>query len=341
MTAKRIGFFTRLLEKAPAGERYRLATEQVCHAEALGFDSAWVAQHHFHEHEGGLPSPLLFLAHAGAHTRKIRLGTAIITLPMENAIRVAEDAAVLDLLIGGRLELGLGSGGTPGSFEPFGQTFDQRAETFAANLAVLQQGLRGAPLQQTANCLYPAAPQLIDKLWIATFSAEGAERAGKAGLGLMLSRTQPRPAGQPGLALDELQNPLIDAYLAALPAGTEPRILASRTAFVADDRQYARKIALPGLTAQAEGYRQSGHQLRGETLDDYIGQFDAHIGDPPDVLASLLRDSCLSRVTDISFQVHSVEPEHGDVLRSLELLSRYITPVLRNTAPESLPERSL
>ena len=124
MSEKRIGFFTRLLDKAPAAERYRLATEQIRHAEALGFDSAWVAQHHFHEQEGGLPSPLLFLAHVGAGTRNFRVGTAIIPLPMENAIRVAEDAAVLDLLTGGRLELGLGSGGTPTSFEPFGLSFE-------------------------------------------------------------------------------------------------------------------------------------------------------------------------------------------------------------------------
>ena len=98
MTRKRLGFFTRLLDHTTPKERYRLATEQIRHAERLGFDSAWIAQHHFHEHEGGLPSPLVFLAHAAAHTERIRLGTAIITLPMENPLRVAEDAAVLDLL---------------------------------------------------------------------------------------------------------------------------------------------------------------------------------------------------------------------------------------------------
>lgn len=116
MTRKRLGFFTRLLDSAPAQQRYRLATEQIRHAERLGFDSAWIAQHHFHEHEGGLPSPLVFLAHVAAQTERIRLGTAIITLPMENALRVAEDAAVLDLLANGRLEVGFGSGGTPTSF---------------------------------------------------------------------------------------------------------------------------------------------------------------------------------------------------------------------------------
>ena len=49
----RLGFFTRLLDQADAAERYRLATAQIIHAERCGFDSAWVAQHHFHEDEGG------------------------------------------------------------------------------------------------------------------------------------------------------------------------------------------------------------------------------------------------------------------------------------------------
>ena len=59
---KRLGFFTRLLDQADAAERYRLAIAQIVHAERCGFDSAWVAQHHFHEDEGGLPAPFVFLA---------------------------------------------------------------------------------------------------------------------------------------------------------------------------------------------------------------------------------------------------------------------------------------
>ena len=54
---QRLGFFTRLLDQAPAPERYRLADEQIARAEAFGFDAIWVAQHHFHEAEGGLPAP--------------------------------------------------------------------------------------------------------------------------------------------------------------------------------------------------------------------------------------------------------------------------------------------
>jgi alkanesulfonate monooxygenase SsuD/methylene tetrahydromethanopterin reductase-like flavin-dependent oxidoreductase (luciferase family) len=101
MLTKRLGFFTRLLPQANPAERYRLATAQIVHAERLGFDSAWVAQHHFHEDEGGLPASFVSLSHVAAHTSRIRLGTGIVTVPLELPIRVAEDAAVLGLMSGG------------------------------------------------------------------------------------------------------------------------------------------------------------------------------------------------------------------------------------------------
>ena len=289
MTRKRLGFFTRLLDHATPKERYRLATEQIRHAERLGFDSAWIAQHHFHEHEGGLPSPLVFLAHAAAHTERIRLGT----------------------------------------FLPFGLTMDQRSAVFAEHLHLIQSAWRGDSLSHPDNHLYPQAPQLAERIWIATFSIEGAVRAAQAGHGLMLSRTQPRPAGQPTLPLDAIQNPIIDAYLAALPAGVEPRILASRTAFVADSQQYALQVAEPGLRQQAAQHRAAGHDIIGDTVTDFLPQLDAHVGDPQRVAASLARDSVLRRVTDISFQVHSVEPSHRDTLRSIELIAQHIAPQIR------------
>ncbi|UDJ84933.1 putative FMN-dependent luciferase-like monooxygenase [Kosakonia oryzae] len=326
MTRKRLGFFTRLLDDAAPKERYRLATEQIRHAERYGFDSAWIAQHHFHEHEGGLPSPLVFLAHVAAHTETIRLGTAIITLPLENPLRVAEDAAVLDLLAAGRLEVGFGSGGTATSFLPFGLTIDERATVFADALHLIQSAWRGDSLTHPDNHLYPPAPQLAERVWIATFSVDGAIRAGQSGHGLMLSRTQPRPADNPSLTLDAIQNPMVDAYLDALPAGVAPRILASRTAFVADSRDYALKVAAPGLSRQAAQHRAAGHAVLGDNVTDYIRQFDAHIGDVQTVLASLAQDTILARATDISFQVHSVEPSHRDTLRSIELIAEHIAP---------------
>jgi putative FMN-dependent luciferase-like monooxygenase len=256
------------------------------------------------------------------------LGTAIITLPLENPLRVAEDTAVLDLLSDGRLEVGFGSGGTPTSFLPFGLTINERAATFADHLHLINSAWRGDSLTHPDNHLYPPAPGLTERVWIATFSVEGAVRAARQGHGLMLSRTQPRPADNLALPLDAIQNPIIDAYLDALPSGVAPRILASRTAFVADSDAYALKVAEPGLTRQAQQHQAAGHALTGDTVTDYIRQFDAHIGAPQTVLASLAQDSVLARATDISFQVHSVEPSHQDTLRSIELIAEQIAPQL-------------
>src|SRR5471032_153534 len=169
---QRLAFFTRLLDAAPAAERYRLAAEQIAHAERFGFDAAWVAQHHFHEHEGGLPSPFVFLGNLAARTSRIRLGTGIITLPLELPVRVAEDAIVLDLLSGGRLELGVGNGGNPTAFAGFGLEGEDRGDLFVRHLVRLRGALAGEPIQG-GDTLYPQQPGLAERIWQATFSVTG------------------------------------------------------------------------------------------------------------------------------------------------------------------------
>ncbi|AMB59219.1 putative FMN-dependent luciferase-like monooxygenase [Microterricola viridarii] len=339
-----LGFFTRLLDEAAPGERYRLAAEQIRTAERFGFDSAWVAQHHFSASEGGLPAPLVFLSFVAAQTSAIRLGTGIVTLPLEDPVRVAEDAAVLDLLSGGRLELGVGSGGTASSFAAFGKRSEDRGSIFADHLAVLRDAFAGLPLGAGSvepgaeaaaafaaareNRLYPAAPQLGGKLWQATFSVAGGSRAAAAGDGLMLSRTQPRPPGSPRASLDDIQRPIVDAYYDALPAGVAPRIMASRTLFVADDRAEALRIAEPNLRRAAAAFRAGGQHIEGDSLEDLIAGLDTHIGTVDDVIESLAADRSLDRVSDVVFQVHSVDPPHELVLRSIELIATQVAPAL-------------
>jgi putative FMN-dependent luciferase-like monooxygenase len=324
---KRLGFFTRLLDLADPAERYRLATAQIIHAERCGFDSAWVAQHHFHEDEGGLPGPLVFLAQVAAQTSRIRLGTAIVTLPLELPIRVAEDAAVLDLMSGGRLEVGVGPGGNLTAFEAFGRDSAERGSLLAGHLQVLRDAWAGRPLPG-GDRLYPATPHLVDRLWQATFTVDGARRAGAAGDGLMLSRAQPRPANAPDLSLAEIQNPMIDAYLAALPEGREPRILASRTVFVADDRKEAMRFAEAGLERQRERLIRTGRAAASGSVGDLIGAFNVHLGTPDDVIASLQADSALARSSDFTVQVHSIDPPHPFILRSIELVAEAVAPAL-------------
>jgi putative FMN-dependent luciferase-like monooxygenase len=324
MTTKRLGFFSRVLDQAGPAERYRLLTEQILHAERLGFDAAWIAQHHFDAEEGGLPSPLIFLASVAARTSTIRLGTGIVTLSLENALRVAEDTAVLELLTGGRLEIGLGSGGSAAAYTAFGLESSARGAIYAEKLELLLRAWRGDALAGGAR-LHPTAPTLHERLWQATFSVAGGTRAGQAGDGLMLSRTQPKPDGA---RLWDVQNPIIDAYLSELPAGARPRILGSRSLFVADSRQEALRLTQLGLERAAARTRDTGQPFPTGTLDEIIAAWDMHVGTPEDVIASLSADTALARSTDIVFQVHSADPPHPYILRSLELLASQVAPAL-------------
>ncbi len=324
---KRLGFFTRLLDQADAAERYRLATAQIIHAERCGFESAWVAQHHFHEDEGGLPAPFVFLGQVAAQTSRIRLGTGIVTLPLDLPIRVAEDAAVLDLMCGGRLEVGVGGGGNLSSYAAFGQDSAERGTLLTGHLQVLRDAWAGRPLPG-GDRLYPTNPSLVERLWQATFTVDGARRAGAAGDGLMLSRTQPRPAGAPDLSLAEIQNPMIDAYLAALPEGREPRILASRTVFPTDDGKDALRFAEAGLGRHRARLARLGRATGDESVSAMIAAMDVHLGTPSDVIASLRADSTLVRATDLAVQIHSIDPPHPFILRSIELVAETVAPAL-------------
>lgn len=324
---KRLGFFTRLLDQADAAERYRLATQQIMHAERCGFDSAWIAQHHFHEGEGGLPAPFVFLSQVAVQTSRIRLGTGIVTLPLELPVRVAEDAAVTDLISNGRLEVGVGPGGNLTAFAAFGLDANDRHALMDRNLALLRTAWRGGALPG-GDTLYPASPGLANRLWQATFSVAGARRAGLAGDGLMLSRTQPRDAEAPNASLADIQNPMVDAYLEALPKGCAPRILASRTVYVADDRTEAMRFAEVGLARQRHRLAATGNLSSGSLLGDLIAAFDIHIGTPDEVIASLRADSILQRATDLTVQVHSIDPPHPYILRSIELVAQDVAPAL-------------
>lgn len=322
----KLGFFTRVLDEGSAAERYRCALAQIRHAEAQGFDSAWVAQHHFHEFEGGLPSPFVLLAQAAALTSRIRLATGIVTLPMEMPIRVAEDATVLDIMSGGRLELGVGSGGNPEAFAAFGLKDADRRTVFGDKLEELLGALRGQQLNG-GDRVYPARPELLERMWYATFSVDGSRAAGRLGMGLLLSRTQPRTKEAPDASLADIQDPMVDAYLEALPPGVAPRILASRSVFAADRREDVMRFAEVGLQRYHKRLVALGRVPDApRSTEEIIRRQDVHLGTPEEVVASLKADRIMDRATELAVQVHSVDPPHPYVLRSIELVAEHVAP---------------
>jgi putative FMN-dependent luciferase-like monooxygenase len=317
---RRLGLFTRLLPDRPdppASLLYSQAREQFLLAERLGYDVGWVAQHHFDVEEGGLPSPLVFLAWMAAQTERIRLGTAIITLALEDPIRVAEDAAVLDVLCDRRLELGVGTGGHDALFTTFGGRPSDRNELFINNFHRLRDALHGSGLDSRHRAMHPSGHRLLDNLWQATFSVAGSVRAAKDGCGLLLSRTQPR---SPDAMLHEVQRPIVDAYLDALPDGRPPRIGASRSVLVLHDGARAKELARQGVALHVDWLRRNDLPV-----PDVI---DVNAGAPAEVIEMLSADPILSEATDLIVQAHPADPPAEDVLESIELIATEVAPAL-------------
>ena len=197
-----------LNEPGDQARNYHDALELFAHAERLGVEGLWVRQFHLRRpgpgtqstSGGGLPSPFVFLAWLAARTHRLRLGTAAVTLPLESPIRVAEDAAVLDALSGGRVELGVANGGAaPGLAELFRgiagsrDPADRRA-VFQADLERLADALGGAQLTDSGQRLNPPSLGLADRIWEATLTEQSGFDTGARGHGVLIGTTQTVPA---------------------------------------------------------------------------------------------------------------------------------------------------
>lgn len=121
-------------------DTYRELIDQVDLAEELGFNAVWLAELHFHRDFSIMPAPLLVASALALRTRKIRLGIGVNVLPVHHPIRLAEEAATLDILSNGRLDFGVGRGHPfTGVYEGFGVPIGESRERFGENLEIVLQ----------------------------------------------------------------------------------------------------------------------------------------------------------------------------------------------------------
>src|SRR6266498_2603464 len=152
-----------------ADSEHRLLQEsltQIELADRLGYDYAWEVEHHFLEEYSHSSAPEVFLGAATQRTRRIRLGHGIIQLPTNHPIRVAERVATLDLLSGGRVELGLGEGQGPVELHPFGRRVRDKREAW----------------EEAVRALVPA---FTPPLWVACSNIATIASAGRWGMGAL------------------------------------------------------------------------------------------------------------------------------------------------------------
>ncbi|MEM9854177.1 MAG: LLM class flavin-dependent oxidoreductase [Pseudomonadota bacterium] len=183
----------------PSAEIYPRGIEIVRHAELLGFETAWLAEHHFTNYSHS-SQPFVFLSHLAARTKRIRLGTAIIPLPLHDPLFVAEQAAAVDVLSGGRLELGLGKGYQKYQFDRLEVERNTDPALFDEMVDITVKALCGQPFNHDGQArqipdtlLYPQPIQQPPPVWyvVNSLNTEAVAAAARRGFNLFTGTLEP------------------------------------------------------------------------------------------------------------------------------------------------------
>jgi alkanesulfonate monooxygenase SsuD/methylene tetrahydromethanopterin reductase-like flavin-dependent oxidoreductase (luciferase family) len=330
-----------LNEAGDQARNYHDALGLFSDAERLGVEGLWVRQFHLRRPGtqsvpgGGLPSPFVFLAWLGARTSRLRLGTAAVTLPLENPLRVAEDAAVLDALSGGRVELGVANGGrAPGLAELFraaaeGSDPADRRAAYRADLARLSAALDGAPLNESGARLNPPSPGLADRIWEATLTEESGYDTGAQGHGVLIGTTQTVPAEITARAYYRG----LEWYTAQI-GPRPPRAGLATLIYPAKNREIALREARAGIEEKYEWGR--GFLPPATTLAEKASSINLHYGTAEQITESILAQPWFRYATQLMVQTELFYASYAQRADALELFVREVAPAL-GWAPAAHP----
>ncbi len=219
-------------------------------ADEAGFDEVWVAEHHFISY-GVCPSAVTLAGYLLAATRRVAVGTAVSVLSTAHPIAVAEQAALLDQLSGGRFRLGVGRGGPWVDLDVFGTGLSHWEHGYPAALDVLLETLRTGCVAGTLPLVPAPRTRPHPPVVTAVTSQDGLQVAAARHLPMLL-----------GMHADDKEKAAFTARYAALTGGLDPGHLAAGVAHVADTRAQALaelRAALPGwLGPGLAGYRRAG-----------------------------------------------------------------------------------
>jgi alkanesulfonate monooxygenase SsuD/methylene tetrahydromethanopterin reductase-like flavin-dependent oxidoreductase (luciferase family) len=232
----KVGFFTDLRNprpwERPSPEHYARSLELIEEAERLGGAYVFLGEHHLSP-DGYIPQPLTFAAAIAARTTQIRIGTEVLLASIRHPLHIAEEAAVIDVLSNGRVELGLGSGYVPKEFDAFGV---DRASRFTLLDRAVTEVRR-----LLADVVTPRPVQAEIPIWCGYNFPVGARRAGRMGTNLM-----------------SLVPWAVEPYLEGLAeGGYDPgraRMGGLLDLIVSDDPERTRSLAQPHIECQAAAY---------------------------------------------------------------------------------------
>jgi alkanesulfonate monooxygenase SsuD/methylene tetrahydromethanopterin reductase-like flavin-dependent oxidoreductase (luciferase family) len=286
----------------PAVQATRLAAtaDEALRAEEQGFDSVWIGEHHGRTDQ--CPSPLLLLSHVAARTRRLRLGTGSLLVPLYHPVRLAAEIAMLQDLSGGRALIGVSPGYVVEEFAAFGLTPDEKVRRFVDGLGAVRRQLAGPGRPEF--WLGVGGPKLI---------ARAVEMAERFYIGMPATMTQIHQR--------------IALYRGALEAAGQrfvpERVAVNRLVLVTDDnhrRETALARATQILTAQ---YRRYGNPDALAAGDPMAEDGPAIVGTPDECVARLRRLQALG-VGYVIADMHCVDDDAA--LESMRLFAARVMP---------------
>ena len=334
----------------PQEQVFEEVLEEICYAEELGFDSVWLPEHHFAT-PGLLGNPITLAAAVSQRTSRIKLGIGALVLPFQHPLRIAEDTALLDVLSGGRLLLGVGRGWQAPEFQAFQVPQSASRSIFLESLAVMQQAWTqdrfshdGEHWQFTDVSVFPKPAQKPHPPVYWTVVTPGSyELAARLGYPIIRSlnfvalntveagtKLYAAQLSQAGKRLEDVDMPLtVQVYVA--PTDEE----AQRDA-PSNIQWFYRGLSkflpgAPGRPRPQTGYEQ--YPDRPETVADVAAEnpweWGACYGSPETVLASMRAYSSRTFTNHWLAWMRLGQLEHKQVMSSMELFARSVMPELK------------
>lgn len=339
--------------------RYEQLWRELTLADESSFDFGFCVEHHFNPNESWMPSPAIYCTGAAARTQRLRIGPMGFVAPLYDPLRIAEEAAVLDNILNGRLELGLVAGIVPDFFGPFRADFKNRRDLTHETLALIKRAFTspGAFSFDSAHHQYenvalsvkplqkPHPPIWIhsrDPQTLALLAAEGVH----TGYLFLVPRNEVAPRYREYLRLwnqgGQKEKPNIGYWALVYVDETDEKALAkARGYFTYCFTKVFGTRAEGGIGYErlAENFMKRGDPGGAEIAKhapdvDYLMQRNlAFVGSPQTVIEQIKAAATEGLFNSVLGEFNIGDIEETDLMRSIRLFGTEVIPALRGFNP--------
>lgn len=313
---------------------YHECLDEIVEGESLGFSDVWLSEHHFVD-DGYLPAPLTVAAGIAGRTSRIGIGTNMLLLPLHNPLRVAEDAAAVDLVSGGRFTLGVAAGYVPHEFELFGDSMRNRPSLMDEGVAILrralEEGRTGYEGKRFSYRDLPFEPRPKNgvPIYFGAVNEPAIERAARLGDGFLTGPGDPAWLRETYRASLEKHGRSPDEYPFNI----------SSSVFVHEDSEYAWKIQSEHLAYRESRYAEwatpPGQDLPEPMRPEDFDRDQQPAGTPEEVTEKLVELYRRAPYDHLCFWGRPPTATHEEALSSMRRFAHEVAPRVQETVAKA------